>query len=160
SSQKDSEKAYIAKEKRSLRENPNEELAELAKIYEDKGVSPATAKLVAAELSANDPIKAHLDAEFNLDEDDLNSPAQAGIASLIAFSVGGVIPLIAVLAAPAELRFFITFVAVIIALAITGYLSAHVGGAPKSKAMIRVIVGGALAMVVTYAVGSLFGAAL
>lgn len=158
SSQKDSEKAYIDKEKRSLSENPDEELQELAQIYENKGVSPATAKLVAAELTDYDPIKAHLDAEFNLDEDDLNSPTQAGLASLIAFSVGGIIPLLAVLAAPTGLRFPITFVAVIVALAITGYLSAHVGGAPKAKAVLRVITGGAIAMIVTYGVGSLFGA--
>lgn len=158
SSQKDSEKAYIDKEKRSLEENPAEELVELAKIYEHKGLSQATAKLVAAELTANDPIEAHLDAEFNLDEDDLNSPTQAGLASFIAFSIGGVIPLIAVLIAPVELRFIITFVAVIVALAITGYLSAHVGSASKLKAILRVVIGGALAMIITYVVGSLFGA--
>lgn len=157
SSQKDSEKAYIDKEKISLSDNPDEELVELTKIYEHKGLSPATAKLVAAELTNNDPIEAHLDAEFNLDEDDLNSPAQAGLASFIAFSVGGVIPLIAVLVSPAELRFPVTFIAVIVTLAITGYFSAHVGEAPKIKAMLRVIIGGALAMIITFAVGSLFG---
>lgn len=157
SSQSDAEKAYIEKEKVLLAEHPEDQLEDLVQVYVDRGVSPETARLVANELTEKDALKAHLDAEFNLDEDDIVSPGQAAIASLLSFTVGGAIPFAAVLLAPADVRIWATGVAVVIALFITGYFSAHVGGASKPRAIGRVIIGGILAMVITYYVGVLFG---
>lgn len=160
SSQRDTERAYITKEKQALRDNPEEELAELAQLYEAKGLAPATAKQVAAELTAQDPVKAHLDAEFNLDEEDLNNPWQAAFASMFSFTAGGTIPLVAVLMASISLRVWVTFAAVVVALCLTGYLSATVGDASRRRAIARVVVGGVLAMAATYLVGHLFGTAV
>jgi VIT1/CCC1 family predicted Fe2+/Mn2+ transporter len=157
SSQRDSEMAFIAKEKQELAADPEGELKELAAIYQAKGLSKNTANKVAQELSAKDPVKAHLEAELQIDEEDLSSPTHAAIASAISFTVGAFIPLAAVLIASADMRIGVTFVAVVAALFITGYLSATVGGASRRKAILRVVVGGALAMAVTYAVGHLFG---
>ena len=160
-SQRDTEEAYIAIEKKRLRTNPDDEFEELAAAYQAKGMSTATAHLVAKELTAKDPLKAHIDAELNLDEEDLNSPTQAALASLIAFTLGGVIPLIAVLiVAGRTARIVATFVAVLVALTITGYLSATAGKASRRHSIIRIVVGGALAMAVTYAVGRAFGTAI
>jgi VIT1/CCC1 family predicted Fe2+/Mn2+ transporter len=157
SSQRDSERAYIAREKRRLLKYPAEEQAELAEIFQRKGLSVQTAKQVAAELTAHDDVKAHLDAEFNIDEDDLNDPWQAGLASLLAFTAGGLIPLAAVVFASEDNRVAVTFVAVLFALTLTGYVSAKVGNAPRLPAVVRVVAGGALAMAITYAAGWLFG---
>lgn len=112
SSQRDSERAYIAKEKRELAEDPEGELKELAAMYEAKGLSAVTAKKVADELTAHDPVKAHLDIELNLDEEDLNNPTQAAIASMVSFTAGGIIPLVAILLAVISWRVPVTFIAV------------------------------------------------
>ncbi|MGZ0710553.1 VIT1/CCC1 transporter family protein (plasmid) [Coraliomargarita sp. W4R53] len=158
SSQSDSERALIAKEKRELLEMPEEELDELTGLYEAKGLQPATARQVAVELTAHDAVAAHLAAELNIDENDLVSPWHAAFASAIAFTVGALLPLLAILLPPEEWRVPTTFVAVLLALALTGWLSATLGGSSKRKAILRVVVGGALALLATYAVGSLLGA--
>ena len=157
SSQSDTEKAYIRREKKLLHKNPAEEQQQLAKYYQSQGVSPKTAKLVAADLHQSNALQAHLRMHFGIDEDDLNSPLQAAVASLLAFTAGGLVPFLAVILAPHELKLQITFVAVLIALVTTGYFSAHVGGARKSRAILRVVLGGALAMLLTYGIGMLFG---
>lgn len=160
SSQRDTERAYIAREKRRLRDDPKHELEGLAQAYIEKGISEKTARQIAAELSKQDALKAHLDAEMGIDETDLNNPWHAAIASLLSFTCGGLIPLIAVLVASAHLRVAVTFVAVLIALCVTGYGSATVGGASRRKAITRVVLGGAIAMAVTYLIGHLFGTAI
>lgn len=160
SSQRDTERAFIAKEKRRLREDPEHELEDLAKVYMTKGMSHATARKVAEELTKQDALKAHLDAELNLDEEDLNSPMEAAIASLISFTVGGLIPFIAILLATPSWRFGVTFFAVVVALTGTGYLSASFGGASRRRAILRVVIGGAIAMAATYGIGSVFGTAI
>jgi VIT1/CCC1 family predicted Fe2+/Mn2+ transporter len=157
STQRDSEESYIAKEKAELAAHPKEELQELIDAYKAKGLSTATATKVAAELTEKDALKAHLEMEFNLDEEDLTNPWHAAWASAISFTVGGLIPVIAILATPESVRIWATFASVIVALALTGYLSALIGGAPTRRATIRVILGGTVAMVVTYAIGVLFG---
>ncbi|MBC7707928.1 VIT family protein [Polaromonas sp.] len=160
-SQRDTEDAYIAVEKKRLRTNPEAEFEALAAAYEAKGMTAKTAHLVATELTASDPIKAHIDAELNLDEDDLNSPTQAALASLVAFTAGGIIPLLAVLSVAEHTnRVFVTFGAVLIALTITGYLSATVAKSSRRRAIIRVVIGGALAMTLTYLIGRAFGTAI
>lgn len=160
SSQRDTERAYIAKEKRRLRDDPEHEIGDLAKTFEGKGLSSKTARQVAKELTEHDALKAHLEAELSLDEEDLNNPTEAAIASLLSFTVGGIIPMVAVLAAVASLRLPVTFVAVLVALTITGYVSATVGDAPRRRAVIRVVIGGAIAMIATYGIGHLFGTAI
>ncbi len=160
SSQRDTERAYIRREKRLLKDDPDHELTGLAEVYQTKGLSQKTALQVASELTAKNPLKAHLEAELNLDEDDLNNPWHAAYASLLAFTAGGLIPFVAVLAAAASLRFPVTFVAVLLALTVTGYLSATVGGASRRRAVVRVVLGGAIAMAVTYGIGHLFGAVI
>lgn len=160
SSQRDTEEAYIRREKRRLRENPDHELDGLAKVYETKGVSAVTALQVAKELTAKDALAAHLEAELQLDEEDLNSPTQAAVASMVSFTAGGLIPLLAVMLATEHTRVVITFVAVLIALTLTGYASATVGNASRKRAILRVVLGGAIAMILTYLVGRAFGTAV
>jgi VIT1/CCC1 family predicted Fe2+/Mn2+ transporter len=160
STQRDTERAYIAKEKRKLQQKPDEELEGLAGIYAAKGISAATARKVAEELSAIDPVTAHLDAELNINEDELINPMHAAVASLLSFTVGALIPLLSVVFAPAEWRIAVTLAAVTIALFMTGYFSATIGEASRRRAIFRVITGGLLAMAVTYAIGHLFGTAV
>lgn len=156
SSSKDTEKALLRKEKYELEHYPEEELEELAGIYERKGLSKKTAKTVAEELSAKDVYAAHVDAELNIDPHNLTNPWHAAFASALSFLAGAVIPMIAVLIPPASVRIPFAFGAVLIALVITGTISAKIGGANVEKAIIRVVSGGALAMAITYGVGKLF----
>ncbi|MDB5169098.1 MAG: putative rane protein [Candidatus Saccharibacteria bacterium] len=158
SSQSDTEKAYIKAEKKRLAANPEEEFDELVDMYTTKGMSAKTAHLVATELTEHDVIKAHLEVEFGIDENDLNNPSQAALASMLSFTIGALVPLLAVLSTSGHIsRLVVTAVAVLIALCITGYASATVGGASRRRAIIRVVLGGALAMVITYAIGRAFG---
>lgn len=157
SSQRDTEKALIKKERWELANMPEQELEELTVIYQGKGLSRATAEVVAKELTARDAFAAHVDAELNINPDDLTNPFHAAYASALAFFCGAIIPIIAILIVPPSMQIVSTFIAVIIALMITGMLSAYVGGASKRKATLRVVLGGVLAMVVTFGIGKLFG---
>ncbi len=157
SSQRDAEQALIERERRELAEDPEGELQELAGLYRARGLSDATALAVATELTAIDPFAAHVQAELGLDPDDLTNPWHAAISSGIAFTAGAVLPLLAILLAPADARIAVTFVAVVLALAITGSVSARLGGAGRRRAVARLVVGGAIAMAVTFGVGRLLG---
>jgi VIT1/CCC1 family predicted Fe2+/Mn2+ transporter len=158
SSQRDTQRALIAREQEALREQPDAELAELARLYEAKGLSAATAKKVAAELTERDALGAHLEAKLHIDEDDVVSPWHAALASAIAFTVGGILPLLAILLIEPTVRIPITFAAVLIALALTGAVGAKIGGSRPLRATIRVVIGGALALAATYLIGYLLGA--
>jgi VIT1/CCC1 family predicted Fe2+/Mn2+ transporter len=158
SSQSDAEKAYIREEKKDLHEDPEGELNELTREYVKLGLSHTTASRVAQELTKKDALRSHLRVHFNLDPDDINSPWQAAVASLLAFTAGGLVPFLASIIVPHEIRIPITVAAVLVALVIIGTLSARVGNAPKVRAVSRVVVGGVLAMLLTYGVGALFGA--
>lgn len=157
SSQRDTENAYIKTERARLEGHPDEELEELVGVFRGKGLTSGTAHTVARELTEKDALRAHLDAEFNINEHDLNSPIAAAVASLVAFTVGGLIPLITVMAVSVRFHLQATVLAVVAALVITGYLSATVGRAPRPRAILRVVVGGVVAMIVTYGVGHIFG---
>jgi VIT1/CCC1 family predicted Fe2+/Mn2+ transporter len=157
SSQRDSERAAINTEKRELRESPSDELHELADYYEAKGISKSTAMDVATQLTKNDALAAHLAAEFNIDQTDIASPWHAALASAVAFTIGAILPLASMLLVPAPVRIAVTFIAVLIALAITGSVAAHIGGSPKLRATLRVTVGGALALAATFGIGTLLG---
>ncbi len=157
STQLDTEQALIDKEREEIKNNPIHEMAELAEIYRGKGLSEPIARKVAEELMAHGPVTAHADAELGIDLHNLTNPWHATFASTAAFFSGAIIPIIMILIAPAPLRIPITFFGVLIALIITGTLSAHSGGSSKTKATIRVVVGGMLAMAITYGIGKLFG---
>lgn len=158
SSQKDSQQALIAKERLELQEQPEEELEELAAIYQDKGLSMDTARIVARELTAHDALGAHLSAELNIDETDIVSPWHAAFASAGAFIIGAVLPMLAILLPPESIRVPLTFTAVLVALAATGALGAWIGGGSKARAALRVVAGGALALAATFSIGNLLGA--
>ncbi|MFD4293677.1 VIT family protein [Rhodococcus sp. NPDC058532] len=157
STQRDTERALLARERAELRDTPQDELRELADLYEAKGLAPATARQVAEELTAHDAFAAHADAELGIDPNDLTNPWQAARSSAVSFTIGAMLPLIAILATPQPLRIPVTFVAVLVALALTGSISARLGGSRRARAVPRVVLGGALAMVVTFAIGQAFG---
>jgi VIT1/CCC1 family predicted Fe2+/Mn2+ transporter len=159
STQRDVEENLIKKEKAELAVHPAQEMEALALFYQKKGLTTATAQSVAAELTAHDPITAHLEIESHIDPDDLTNPWHAAIASAISYFVGGIIPLAAMLLTSQSLRIPFTYLAVLVALVITGYLSARVSKANPVKAILRVLIGGVVAMVATTGIGHLLGAA-
>ncbi len=159
SSQRDTEEALLAKERRELHEEPEAELEELTRLYEAKGVSRQTAETVARELTAHDAFAAHVETELRIDPDELTNPWHAAFASGVSFTVGALLPLLAITLPPAGQRIPTTFGAVLLALAITGFLSARMSGAPAGKVVLRVVFGGLLAMAVTFGIGYLFGVA-
>ncbi len=156
SSQRDSEMALIAKEKQELIDQPEVELAELAAIYEHKGLKPETAKIVAQELTDHDPIRAHLEAELNILEAHIVNPWAAAASSMISFFAGAMLPFLTVIFAAEQFRIPATIVASIIALGATGAAGAYLGGSSMWKSVIRVVIGGAAALSITFAIGSLF----
>lgn len=155
SSQSDSQKALIAKERLELQQMPGEELEELTQLYEAQGLSRTTAETVAQELTAKDALQAHLSAELGIDEADVVSPWRAAGASALAFTIGAVLPMLAILLPPPSVRVPVTFVAVLLALALTGALGARIGGSSKRRATVRVVIGGAIALAATFGIGML-----
>ena len=156
SSSRDTEHALLQKERDELKNFPDAELLELIIIYEKKGLSRQTATKVAKELTEKDAFAAHVDAELGIDPNNLTNPWHAAIASACAFLAGAMIPLVAIILPPENIRIPVAFGSVILALAATGVISAKVGGASPMRATIRVVLGGALAMVVTYTIGRIF----
>lgn len=157
STQRDSEKALLAKERRELVEEPEEELAELAGIYVGKGLSGDLAMQVARELTAHDALAAHAEAELGIDPDQLTNPWHAAWASMLAFTLGALLPLLTITLAPADARIAVTAASVVAALALAGWTSARLGYGAAAPAVLRNVGGGAFAMAVTYAVGTLLG---
>jgi len=157
SSQRDSQRASIAQERRELAEDPEGELRELTELYRARGLSEHTAEAVARELTEKDALAAHLSAELSIDEEDVVSPWHAALASAVAFTIGALLPFAAILLSPVEVRVPVTFFAVLIALAFTGATAARIGGAPAARATIRVVLGGALALAATFAIGTILG---
>ena len=160
STQRDSEQALLAKERRELVEEPDEELAELAGIYVAKGLSPELARQVAVELTEHDALGAHAEAELGIDPDELTNPWHAAWASMLAFTVGALLPLLTIVLSPPDLRVVVTGLSVTVALTITGWVSARIGGSPPRSAVLRNVAGGVLAMAVTFLIGSAFGTTL
>ncbi|AZQ76553.1 VIT family protein [Flaviflexus ciconiae] len=160
SSQRDTEKAEIDVLRKRLDENPENQRLSLAHTFEREGLSKKTSLAVAAELSDSDAIGAHARYELGINADELTNPWHAAWASMIAFVVGAIIPLIAMVASPDSVRVVATIVAVVIALIITGTTSARLGGAPVGRAIVRVVIGGLAAMLITYAIGALVGVVL
>ncbi|QDP97347.1 VIT family protein [Microlunatus elymi] len=155
--QRDTEKALIEQEKRELETMPEAELDELTEIYRRKGLSAPLARQVAQELTEHNALEAHLEAELKIDADDLSNPLTAALASALSFTVGALLPLLMIILTPESVRIPLTVVAVVIALVITGAVSARLGGAPAPRAVLRNVLGGLVAMAVTYLIGRLAG---
>lgn len=160
SSQSDAEKTYIDREKRNLINHPEREFEKLTASYQERGLSRKTAQAVAQELTEADAVKAHLEAKHGLSEDDINNPIQAAIASFLAFTVGGLVPFLAIFLSDGSTRIAATLIATVFALGLTGYISARVTDAAPLRATFRIVIGGIIAMVVTYAIGKAFGVAI
>jgi VIT1/CCC1 family predicted Fe2+/Mn2+ transporter len=155
STQRDSEEALLAKERRELAEEPEEELAELAGLYVEKGLSEQLAMQVAQELTKHDALAAHAETELGIDPDDLTNPWHAAGASMLAFTLGALLPLLTITLTPPEVRIWVTVGSVVLALALTGWSSARLSYGSTRAAVIRNVLGGAVAMAVTYGVGSI-----
>ncbi|NUQ89889.1 MAG: VIT family protein [Glycomyces artemisiae] len=156
STQRDTEATLVAAERRELDLDPQAAEDELTTNLERRGLSAETARAAARELSARNPLRAHAAVEFGLDPDDLTNPWHAAISSFISFTCGALLPLLAITLLPDGVRVWGCAVAVVAALAVTGWTSATLGGAPRGPAMLRIMAVGAATMIVTYAVGSLF----
>lgn len=157
SAQKDSEIAALEEERRSLRANPEAELRELALYYEEKGLSFELAKQVAEELTEKDALKAHADAELGITEGEHVSPIAAATSSFVAFAGGSILPLLAMIGPWQQFRNQATIAAVVVALAITGYVGAKIGGARAGRSVVRNLAVSLLTMGVTYLIGNLVG---
>ena len=157
STQRDSELALLEKERRELAEEPHEELEELAGFYVDRGLDEDLALEVAKQLTEHDALGAHAEVELGIDPDDITSPWHAAFASMVAFTIGALLPLLTITLSPRELSVPITVGSVAVALALTGWASARFGYGPTGRAVLRNVVGGLFAMAVTYAIGSLVG---
>ncbi len=153
STQKDVEKAEVAKEKGLLDANFEGEKAILSAYYVEKGLSETLADQVAEELMKEDALAATVQTKLNITLGEYINPWNAAFSSIISFSCGAIIPLLFILLLPQELKILGTFIAVSFALALTGFVSAALGGAPRLKAVIRNVVVGMLTMLVTYGLG-------
>ncbi|MFD5070524.1 VIT family protein [Streptomyces sp. NPDC058369] len=159
STQRDSEKAALATEQRELQETPEAELIELTGLLEGKGLSHEVAREAAVQLTERDALRAHAEVELGIDPDDLTNPWHAAGASFLAFTVGALLPLLAIVLPPSAVRVPVTVLSVLAVLAVTGWWSARLGEAAAGRAVLRNMGGGAVAMAVTYAAGHLLGAA-
>jgi VIT1/CCC1 family predicted Fe2+/Mn2+ transporter len=157
SSQRDAERADIRLEERELRRDPGGELRELAAVYEQRGLPPALANEVAVTMSRRGALAAHARDELGLDEARLARPFQAAWTSALSFATGATLPLLAVAVTPAGARAGVTVAVTLIALALLGDLGAHLGGAPRMRATVRVLAWGAVAMAITAAIGAAVG---
>ncbi|ABI78340.1 putative membrane protein [Hyphomonas neptunium ATCC 15444] len=157
SSQADTEKADLEIERRALQKFPEEELEELTQIYIERGVTPVTARAVAAQLTEHDALSAHARDEIGLTEIASANPVQAAWSSAASFSAGAILPLMAATLAPHDIVTPVVAVVSLISLAVLGWLSASAGGAGKRRAVMRIVFWGAAAMIVTGLIGAAFG---
>lgn len=159
STQRDSEQAALALERVELATTPQAELDELTGLLEDRGITRDLAREVAEQLTARDALGAHARVELGIDPDELANPWHAAWASFVSFTIGALLPLLAIVLPPTGWRLPVTVVSVLVALTGCGWASARLGSAPARPAVVRNAAGGAIAMAVTYAVGALLGAA-
>jgi VIT1/CCC1 family predicted Fe2+/Mn2+ transporter len=157
SSQRDAENADIEREKRELEGFPQAELRELATIYMNRGLDADLAMKVAKQLTERDQLGAHLRDELGFDADSRAKPLQAAWISALSFATFGMVPMVPMFLAPASLRIPLAAAISVVALAVLGALGGRLGGAPVGRAALRVTIGGALAMLVSAAVGHILG---
>ena len=159
SSQADTERADLARERRELADEPEQELAELRGIYVQRGLDAELALQVATRMTAHDALAAHARDELGIHEMTTARPVQAALASAATFAVGAFLPLLIVLVAPASAILWAVSGSSLLFLALLGSFSARAGGASAALASVRVTFWGALAMALTAGVGALFGVA-
>jgi VIT1/CCC1 family predicted Fe2+/Mn2+ transporter len=159
SSQSDTERADLDRERKELATEPEHEHAEMTAIYVARGLDPALAAKVATQLMAHDALGAHARDELGISEMLTARPVQAALASAGTFSIGAVLPLLIVLVAPASALLWAVAGSSLLFLALLGWLAARAGGASVVTAAARVSFWGALAMAITAGVGALFGVA-
>ncbi|MBX3479357.1 MAG: VIT family protein [Caulobacter sp.] len=157
SSQADTERADLARERSELETQPEFELEELTQMYVARGVSPDLARQVAVQMTANDALGAHARDELGISEITTARPVQAALASAMTFSVGAALPLLLAAITPLTVLVATVSAASILFLALLGGVGAKAGGAPILKAVVRVTFWGALAMALTAGVGAVFG---
>lgn len=157
SSQRDAERAQLERERGYHDSHPECELDQLTRLHIETGMTPETARRAAEEQTAHDPLAAHARAHLGIDPEDLVNPWHAALASLGAFTGGGLIPLAVALLTPHPFTIPATFLAVLLALAGTGFMSGHLGQAQRRRAVIRNLIGGSLAMAITYGIGTFVG---
>lgn len=157
-SQADSEQAELAKERHELKTDVEGEHRELANLYAARGLEPALARQVAEQLMAHDALDAHARDELGITEAFRARPLQAAGASALSFAAGAVLPLLAAVLAPASGLLPLVFATSLLFLAVLGGVAARAGGAPIGSGALRIAFWGALAMIITAAVGKLFGA--
>lgn len=160
STQRDTEKAMVAKEVRELQEQPEVELADLAGFYRARGLSTDLAHRVAVELMEHDALAAHAEVELGIDPGAYTSPWVAAFSSFAAFTLGSLLPLVMIVLPVGHDRLWVAAIAVIVGLFLTGWISAALGGAPPRPAILRNVVMGAATMLATYVIGLLFGSAI
>jgi VIT1/CCC1 family predicted Fe2+/Mn2+ transporter len=158
SSQRDAEEADLKVEAEAIAENRRAELHELAKIYEERGVEPGLARLVADQLMAHDAIGAHARDELGISEVMVARPLQAALTSASSFTVAALVPVLAVTLSAKSMRIGLTAAVTIAALLGLGALGAQLGGAPRGRAAMRVVTLSAISMILTYGIGRLVGA--
>ena len=157
STQRDLESAELAQERAQLAADPAFELEELTGLLQARGIDRELAAKVAAELTDKDALAAHARVELGIEPGGLTNPWAAAFASMVAFTAGGMIPLIAMLLAPRAIEVPVAGAAVMVALTLSGAISATLGGAPKFPAIARTVGGGLLAMAITYGIGNIVG---
>ncbi|HEU4763221.1 MAG TPA: VIT family protein [Gemmatimonadales bacterium] len=160
SSQADTERADLARERRELAESGPAEREELAAIYVERGLTPELARQVADQLMAHDALGAHARDELGLSTTTQARPVQAAFASALSFAVGAVVPLGLILVAPSGALLWVVGGGSLLCLGLLGGLAARAGGAPVATGSLRVVFWGALAMALTAAIGALFGTAV
>lgn len=160
SSQRDSERADLARERRELAESPEAERNELAQLYRHRGLSAELADKVADELSRLDRLTIHARDELGIDVAALANPVQAALVSALSFVIGAVVPILVVFLSTASLRVPATMAVTLIGLVILGATGARLGGAPLGRAALRVLIGGVLALLISLAIGHLTGSAV
>jgi VIT1/CCC1 family predicted Fe2+/Mn2+ transporter len=157
SSQADTEKADIEREREELKEMPEEELKILAQIYEKRGLKKETATQVAIEFTEKDALATHMREELGINEITKANPIQAALASGSAFTVGGILPVLVILFAPIKGMEYLLYGFTIIFLIILGTIAAKTGGSSIKKAILRIAIWGSIAMGLSAFVGYLFG---
>ncbi|MGY5765163.1 VIT1/CCC1 transporter family protein [Brachybacterium sp. DNPG3] len=160
STQRDTDRALIARTRADLAAQPEVEHRRLMEALGESGIPADVVGPVADSLERHDALAAHTRFRHGVEDDAVVSPWGAAVTSLISFSIGGIIPLVAILASPSALRLPVTMAAVVVALALLGVVSARLGQAQARRATLRTIAGGLLALLVTYGIGALLGVAV
>jgi len=160
SSQRDTELADLERERQELIEQPAAERRELTRIYEQRGLPRELAEQVSEHLSTHDAFNAHARDELGIDVNALADPKQAALVSALSFLAGGVLPLVVAIVTPSSIRIVLTVVFTILMLGFLGSTGARLGGAPRGRAVARLVIGGGLALGISIAIGAITGAAV